>query len=44
MNSDGTMARLPELRVIADELQLKLFSIESLVAYRMKFDSLIEKV
>ena len=44
MNSDGTMARLPELRVIADELQLKLVSIESLVAYRMKFDSLVEKV
>ena len=38
------MARLPELRVIADELQLKLVSIESLVAYRMKFDSLVEKV
>jgi 3,4-dihydroxy 2-butanone 4-phosphate synthase/GTP cyclohydrolase II len=44
MNLDGTMARLPELRVIADELQLKLVSIESLVAYRMKFDSLVEKV
>ena len=44
MNSDGTMARLPELRVIADELKLKLVSIESLVAYRMKFDSLVEKV
>jgi len=44
MNSDGTMARLPELCVIADELQLKLVSIESLVAYRMKFDSLVEKV
>jgi 3,4-dihydroxy 2-butanone 4-phosphate synthase/GTP cyclohydrolase II len=38
------MARLPELRIIADELQLKLVSIESLVAYRMKFDSLVEKV
>ena len=44
MNSDGTMARLPELRLIADELKLKLVSIESLVAYRMKFDSLVEKV
>ena len=44
MSSDGTMARLPELRVIADKLQLKLVSIESLIAYRMKFDSLVEKV
>ena len=44
MNSDGTMARLPELRLIANELELKLVSIESLVAYRMKFDSLVEKV
>ena len=44
MNSDGTMARLPELQLIADKLKLKLVSIESLVAYRMKFDSLVEKV
>ena len=44
MNSDGSMARLPELRVLADELRLKLVSIESLVAYRMRFDSLIEIV
>ena len=44
MNSDGSMARLPELRVLADELSLKLVSIESLVAYRMRFDSLIEIV
>jgi 3,4-dihydroxy 2-butanone 4-phosphate synthase/GTP cyclohydrolase II len=44
MNSDGTMARLPQLRVIADKFKLKLVSIESLVAYRMKFDSLVEKV
>ena len=44
MNSDGSMARLPELRVLADELKLKLVSIESLVAYRMRFDSLVEIV
>ena len=44
MNADGSMARLPELRVLADQLKLKLVSIESLVAYRMRFDSLIEIV
>ena len=44
MNSDGSMARLADLRVLADELKLKLVSIESLVAYRMRFDSLIEIV
>ena len=44
MNDDGSMARLPELRKIADVHGLKLVSIESLVAYRMKFDSLIDLV
>lgn len=44
MNEDGTMARLPELREIADKFDLKLISIEDLVAYRMKTESIIEKV
>jgi 3,4-dihydroxy 2-butanone 4-phosphate synthase/GTP cyclohydrolase II len=44
MNEDGTMARLPELRRVADKYNLKLVSIEDLVAYRMKHDSLIEQV
>jgi 3,4-dihydroxy 2-butanone 4-phosphate synthase/GTP cyclohydrolase II len=38
------MARLPELRRVADKYNLKLVSIEDLVAYRMKHDSLIEQV
>ncbi len=42
MNEDGTMARLPQLRKVADEFNLKLVSIENLVSYRMKNDSLIE--
>lgn len=42
MNEDGTMARLPQLRKIADAFDLKLVSIEDLVSYRMKHDSLIE--
>lgn len=43
MNEDGTMARLPELIEIAKKLDLKIVSIEDLVAYRMQHDSLIEK-
>ena len=43
MNEDGTMARLPELMEVAKKLDLKIVSIEDLVAYRMQHDSLIEK-
>ncbi|MAZ30460.1 MAG: bifunctional 3,4-dihydroxy-2-butanone-4-phosphate synthase/GTP cyclohydrolase II [Flavobacteriales bacterium] len=44
MNEDGTMARLPQLKEIAKKHQLKLISIEDLVAYRMKKESLIQKL
>ena len=37
------MARLPELRVVAEKFDLKIISIEDLVAYRMEHDSLIKK-
>ena len=43
MNEDGTMARLPELIEVAKKLDLKIVSIEDLVAYRMQHDSLIDK-
>ncbi|MEO9803101.1 MAG: bifunctional 3,4-dihydroxy-2-butanone-4-phosphate synthase/GTP cyclohydrolase II [Reichenbachiella sp.] len=43
MNEDGTMARLPELKVVADKFKLKLISIKDLIAYRMEKESLIEK-
>lgn len=43
MNEDGTMARLPQLIEVARKHDLKLVSIEDLVAYRMKHDSLIVK-
>ena len=43
MNEDGTMARLPELAVVAKKFNLKLVSIEDLIAYRMQHDSLILK-
>jgi len=44
MNEDGTMARLPELKEIAKRFDLKLISIEDLIAYRMEKESLIERV
>lgn len=43
MSDDGTMARLPELRKLADEWGLKLISIKDLIAYRLKHDSLVEE-
>lgn len=43
LNEDGTMARLPHLVEVARKFDLKLVSIEDLVAYRMQHDSLIVK-
>lgn len=43
LNPDGTMARLPELQAIAEEFDLKIISIEDLVAYRLREESIIEK-
>lgn len=43
LNEDGSMARLPQLAEVAKRFDLKLISIEDLVAYRMQHDSLIEK-
>ena len=44
MNEDGSMARVPDLVKVAKKFDLKIISIEDLVAYRMKHDSLINKV
>ena len=43
MNEDGSMARLPELLEVAKNFEMKIVSIEDLVAYRMEHDSLIDK-
>ena len=43
MNEDGSMARLPQLMEVAKKFDLKIVSIEDLVAYRMQHDSLIDK-
>jgi 3,4-dihydroxy 2-butanone 4-phosphate synthase/GTP cyclohydrolase II len=43
MNADGEMARLPELLEIAKKFDLKIISIEDLIAYRLQNESLIKK-
>jgi 3,4-dihydroxy 2-butanone 4-phosphate synthase/GTP cyclohydrolase II len=44
LNEDGTMARLPELVEIAQKFDLKIISIEDLIEYRIKHESLIERI
>jgi 3,4-dihydroxy 2-butanone 4-phosphate synthase/GTP cyclohydrolase II len=44
MNEDGTMARLPQLKKIADEFDLKIISVQDLIRYRMRREKLMEKV
>lgn len=43
MNEDGSMARLADLRVVADRFNLKLVTIKDLIAYRMKVESQIRR-
>lgn len=43
LNEDGTMARLPQLREIADKFSMKLVSIKDLIEYRLKKESLIKR-
>jgi len=43
MNPDGTMARLPQLVEIARKFGLKIISIASLIAYRLKEESIVER-
>ncbi|WP_367913525.1 bifunctional 3,4-dihydroxy-2-butanone-4-phosphate synthase/GTP cyclohydrolase II [Leadbetterella sp. DM7] len=43
LNEDGSMARLPECRTIADKFGLKLVSIQDLIAYRLRNESLITR-
>ena len=44
LNEDGSMARLPQLIEIAKKFKLKLVSIEDLINYRLRHESLIEKL
>ncbi len=43
MNEDGTMARLPELMIVAEKFKLKIITIKDLIAYRLDKESLIER-
>ncbi|WMN06503.1 bifunctional 3,4-dihydroxy-2-butanone-4-phosphate synthase/GTP cyclohydrolase II [Marivirga arenosa] len=43
MNEDGTMARLPDLRKVADHFNLKLVAIKDLIEYRLNNESLVEE-
>lgn len=44
MNDDGTMARVPDLRRLADAHGLKLITIKDLIAYRMRTEKLVQRV
>ena len=44
MNDDGTMARVPDLRALADEFDMKLVTIKDLIAYRMRTEQLVRRV
>ena len=43
MNEDGSMARLPDLRKVADKFELKLVTIQDLIEYRIEKESLIQR-
>lgn len=43
LNEDGTMARLPELMKIAERFDLKIISIEDLIAYRLSKESIVKR-
>ena len=43
LNEDGTMARLPQLKEVADRFGIKIISIKDLIAYRLRQESLVEK-
>jgi len=42
MNEDGTMARMPELFAMAKQFDMKIITIQDLIAYRLKQESLVE--
>jgi 3,4-dihydroxy 2-butanone 4-phosphate synthase / GTP cyclohydrolase II len=43
MNEDGTMARVPQLRKIADQFEIKMITIKDLIQYRNRKDQLIKR-
>ncbi len=43
LNEDGTMARMPQLKQVAQEHGLKIISIRDLIAYRLQQESIVER-
>jgi len=43
MKDDGTMARLPDLKVFAQEHGLKIGTIEDMIAYRLRHDRIVRQ-
>ena len=43
LNEDGTMARMPQLKLVAKEHGMKIITIKDLIVYRLKQESLVEK-
>lgn len=44
MNEDGSMARMPELQMVATKFGLKIISIRDLIAYRLRMESFVERI
>lgn len=44
MNDDGTMARLPDLKVFARQHGLKIGTIEDMIAYRLRHDRIVRRI
>mgnify|MGYP006283402825 CR=1 FL=1 len=44
MRDDGNMARMPDLEAFAEQHDLKIATIEGLIRYRSKFDSLVQPI
>lgn len=43
MNEDGTMARMPDLQLVAQKYGIKIITIKDLIAYRLQKESIVEK-
>ena len=43
MNEDGEMARLPDLKILAKDLDMKIISIQDLITYRLETETLVKR-
>jgi 3,4-dihydroxy 2-butanone 4-phosphate synthase/GTP cyclohydrolase II len=44
LNEDGSMARLPELKVMAEQFGIKIVTVSDLIAYRHRHERLVHRV